>query len=143
MRPGVKHLQIVCRLQSFPRRKSVKRNCAAALRSAIFGRGIRRRSERYSQPIFRASSSSSFIKRLLCENIRSGNGDKSLLAGDDHIVIAAGAVDNENVAAFIPAGDNAYMLVIGIKGKVAYLRLIPGYILTIGVRRELFLTGCS
>ena len=50
--------------------------------------------------------------------IRLGNGDNALLAGNDHIVIAAGTVDDENIAVLIPSGHDANVFVIEIAIRV-------------------------
>ena len=56
------------------------------------------------------------------QNIRSSNGDKPLLAGNDHIVMAAGTMDDENFAVFVPVGNDADVFVIGMKGEIPELR---------------------
>ena len=72
--------------------------------------------------------------QLYChEYIRLGNRDKSLLAGNDHIVVAAGTVDNKDIAFLIPPGHDTHVLVIRIKGQVADLCIVPGYVGTVCV----------
>ena len=57
--------------------------------------------------------------QLYChEYIRLGNRDKALLAGNAHIVVAAGTVDNEDIAFLIPPGHDANVFVIEIAIRV-------------------------
>ena len=57
--------------------------------------------------------------RINGKNVRFGNGGKSLFASDNHIVIAAGTMDDENFAVFVPASHDTYVLVIGIKHEIS------------------------
>ena len=56
---------------------------------------------------------------------RPANGCKALDAGDHHIVVSAGAVDDEQIAALIPAADDAHMGVLWIEYQIAGQRLVP------------------
>ena len=47
-------------------------------------------------------------------------------AGNDHIVIAAGTMDDEDIAAFIPPGDDSHMAVIRVKYEIAGKCVCPG-----------------
>ena len=63
-----------------------------------------------------------------CASIKDGSADggKSLLAGDDHIVGAEGTVDDQNIAALVPAADNPDMGILRVKDQITDLRLRPG-----------------
>ena len=56
---------------------------------------------------------------------RPANGCKALDAGDHHIVVSAGAVDDEQIAALVPAAYNAHMGVLWIEYQIAGQRLVP------------------
>lgn len=56
---------------------------------------------------------------------RPANGCKALDAGDHHIVVSAGAVDDEQIAALIPAAYDAHMGVLWVKYQIAGQRLVP------------------
>ena len=56
---------------------------------------------------------------------RPANGCKALDAGDHHIVVSAGAVDDEQIAALIPAAYDAHVGVLWVKYQIAGHRLIP------------------
>ena len=58
---------------------------------------------------------------------------KALQAGDDHIVGSAGAVDDQQIAVFVPAAYNANMGVLWIKHQITRLGLLPGDGGTVGV----------
>ena len=73
--------------------------------------------------------------KLKCEKIltrpilvrkvyRPANGCKALDAGDHHIVVSAGAVDDEQIAALIPAAYDAHMGVLWVKYQIAGQRLV-------------------
>ena len=54
------------------------------------------------------------------------HGGKALQAGDDHIVSSAGAVDDQQIAVFVPAAHNADMSIFWIEYQIAGLGLLPG-----------------
>lgn len=56
----------------------------------------------------------------------ASNGGKALQPGDDHIVGAAGTVDDEQIAVFISASHNANMGVPWIEYQITRLGLLPG-----------------
>ena len=60
---------------------------------------------------------------LLGVILRSGDGSKSLYPSNDHIVIAAGTMDDEDISVFIPTGDNPHMGVIRIEYQIAGKRV--------------------
>ena len=66
----------------------------------------------------------------------SANGSKSFLAGNHHIVRAAGAVDDHNIAAAVKAANNADMAVTRIKDKVSRLGVTPSNRRTVAVLRS-------
>ena len=66
----------------------------------------------------------------------SADGGKSFLAGDDHIVGAEGTVDNQNIAALVPAADDPNMGVLRVKDQITDLRLRPGNASTVAVLRH-------
>lgn len=66
-----------------------------------------------------------FLFQELSVILRPAGRDKALLARDDDAVIAARAMDDQDAAVLIPAADNANVLIVGIKGKVADLRILP------------------
>ena len=67
------------------------------------------------------------VRFILCPVIQgASNGGKALQAGDDHIVGSAGAVNDQQIAVFIPAAHNANMGVLWIKHQIAGLGLLPG-----------------
>ena len=57
---------------------------------------------------------------------RSAYGGKALLFRDDHVVVAVGAVDNQNVAIRIPAAHNANVGIFRVEYQIARLGLGPG-----------------
>ena len=61
------------------------------------------------------------------------NRGKALQAGDDHIVGSTGAVDDQQIAVFIPAAYDSYMGVLWVKYQVAGLDLIPLERVAVGV----------
>lgn len=63
----------------------------------------------------------------------ASNRGKALQAGDDHIVGSAGAVDDQQIAVFIPAAHNADMSIFWIEYQIAGLGLLPGDRGTVGV----------
>ena len=63
---------------------------------------------------------------LLGVILRSGDGSKSLYPSNDHIVIAAGTMDDEDISVFIPTGDDPHMGVIRVKYEIAGKRVCPG-----------------
>ena len=46
------------------------------------------------------------------------NRGKSLQTGNDHIVVPAGAVDNEQIIALIPSCHNAHMGVLRVENQI-------------------------
>ena len=63
----------------------------------------------------------------------ASNGSKALQAGDDHIVGSAGAVDDQQIAVFVPAAHNTNMSIFWIKYQIAGLSLLPGDSSTVSV----------
>ena len=63
----------------------------------------------------------------------TSDGGKALRTGDDHIVGSAGAVDDQQIAVFVPAAYNANMGVLWIKHQITRLGLLPGDGGTVGV----------
>ena len=61
------------------------------------------------------------------------NGGKALQAGDNHIVGSACAVDNQQIAVFVPAAHNTDMSIFWIEYQIAGLGLLPGDRGTVGV----------
>ena len=70
---------------------------------------------------------------LLCVVHGASYGGKAAGASNDYIDIAAGAVDDEHVSAFISATYDSHMLIIGIEHQIAGLGLIPRDGGTVGV----------
>ena len=64
------------------------------------------------------------------------DGGKALLAGNDHIVISTGAVDDEQFAVCAPAANNAHMGIIRVEHQVAGLSVLPTDISTVAVLLE-------
>ena len=64
----------------------------------------------------------------LCTSIKDRPADsgKSLPACNDHIVIAAGAMQNENISPLVPAADDPNVSVLRVKDQIPDLRLRPG-----------------
>lgn len=54
------------------------------------------------------------------------DGGKALDAGNHHIVVSAGTVDDEQIAALVPTAHNAHMGVLWVEYQIAGERLIPG-----------------
>ena len=50
---------------------------------------------------------------------RSADGSKTVCAGDHDAVIAAGAVDNQEVSGFVPASDDPDVTILRVKHKIA------------------------
>ena len=67
--------------------------------------------------------------------MRPAYGGKSGLASNDHVIVAAGTVNNLNIAALVPAAHNANVSIIGIENQVAGLGLGPGNGGAVGVLR--------
>lgn len=63
--------------------------------------------------------------------VRSANRCKAALAGNDHIVHAAGAMDDLNIACRITAADDTNMTVVRVEYQIAGLSLLPCDVLTI------------
>ena len=61
------------------------------------------------------------------------NGGKALHAGDDHIVGSTGTVDDQQIAAFVPATHYADMSIFWIEYQIAGLGLLPGDRGTVGM----------
>ena len=74
----------------------------------------------------------------LCTSITnwSANRGKSLLAGDDHIVGAEGTVDDQNIAALVPAADDSNMGILRVKDQITDLSLRPRNAGTVAVLRH-------
>ena len=70
---------------------------------------------------------------LLGVILRSGDGSKPLFPGNNHIVITAGTMDDEDIAVFIPTGDDSHMGVIRIEYQIAGKRVCPGDCRTVGM----------
>ena len=67
------------------------------------------------------------VRFILCPVIQGASDrSKALQAGDDHIVGSAGAVDDQQIAVFVPAAYNANMGVLWIKHQITRLGLLPG-----------------
>ena len=54
------------------------------------------------------------------------NGSKTFLACNDHIVVAAGTVQDQDIAALVPAAHNSNMGILRVKDQITDLRLGPG-----------------
>ena len=50
---------------------------------------------------------------------RPADGRKAANAGDDRAVMAAGTMDDQQLAVHVPASDDADVFIAGIKHKVA------------------------
>ena len=89
---------------------------------------------------YRRNSSAALIVPTvpLCTPIKDwpADGGKALLAGDDHIVGAKGTVDNQNIAALVPATDNPDMGILRVKDQITDLGLRPGDAGTVAVLRH-------
>ena len=59
------------------------------------------------------------MKTLLAVAARSADGGKPLQAGQDDIVLAAGAVNDQRLAALVRADEYAHMAVTGVKHQIA------------------------
>ena len=70
---------------------------------------------------------------LLCVVPRSTDRCKALLASNDYIVVAAGAVNDEQFAVGIFAPDNAHMGIIRVEHQVTRLCVRPRNVGTIAV----------
>ena len=78
-----------------------------------------------------------FPDRLFIKSVREvkwpANGCKALDAGDHHIVVSAGAVDDEQFSVCVSAANNTHMGIIWVKRQVAGLSVLPTDISTIAV----------
>ena len=61
---------------------------------------------------------------------------KALLVGNDHIVIAAGAVDDKQFSVGISAANDAHMGIIRVEYQVTGLSVLPTDISTVAVLLE-------
>ena len=59
------------------------------------------------------------------KTIRSANAHKSLQAGQHHIILRTGAVDDERIAVAVLADKHAYMGIAGVKHQIARLCFAP------------------
>ena len=64
---------------------------------------------------------------------RSAYGGKALLFRDDHVVVAVGAVDNQDIAVLVPAAHDANVGVLRVEYQIARLGLGPCNRCTVGV----------
>ncbi len=62
---------------------------------------------------------------ILLINVGSTDSGKSLQARQHNIVLAAGAVDDEWIAALVRADEHAYMTIAGVKHQIAGERFAP------------------
>ena len=62
----------------------------------------------------------------LQEYVWSADRGEVLFPGNDHIVMAAGTMDDEDIAAFIPTGDDPHMGVVGVEYQIAGKCICPG-----------------
>lgn len=69
----------------------------------------------------------------ICVILRSADRGKACPAGNDHIVVPAGTMDDEQSAVYVPAADDAHMGVIGVKHQIARLSILPADIGAIAV----------
>ena len=65
--------------------------------------------------------------------LRSSDRGKALQSGHDHIVIAAGAVDDEQFTVCVPAANDAHMGIIRVEYQVTGLCVRPRNIGAIAV----------
>ena len=59
------------------------------------------------------------------------NRHKAALVGNDHIILAERAVDNEQLSVLVPAAYNTHMLVAWVENQIPREGLIPGDLRTI------------
>ena len=69
----------------------------------------------------------------ICVILRSADRGKACLAGNDHVVVPAGTMDDEQFAVRIPAADDTHVRIIGVKHQVARLRILPADIGAVAV----------
>ena len=70
---------------------------------------------------------------LLCEKLRPADAREAGRAGYDHVVGAAGTVDDLEIAGLVTAADDADVGILRVKNQVAGQGLLPGDGGTIGV----------
>lgn len=70
---------------------------------------------------------------LLCVVHGASYGGKAAGASNDYIVIAAGAVDDQQLSVCVPAANDAHMGIIRVEHQVTGLGLIPRDGGTVGV----------
>ena len=62
---------------------------------------------------------------MLCIIIRSPDRGKAFFYGNNHIVVAAGAMHDLNAAVPVPACYDANVFIVWIKGEAPDLRVLP------------------
>ena len=65
------------------------------------------------------------IPGSVSEVIRPGSGDKAAPAGHNHVVIAAGAMDDKDAAIRVKAADDPHVNIIGVEYQVPRLGIRP------------------
>ena len=62
---------------------------------------------------------------IICIVYGMADRSKAFLSGNNHVVVAAGAMHDLNVSVLVPACHNADVFIIRIKGEVADLCVLP------------------